>query len=174
MDEDDMDADAFDGVDALDDLDDDDFDDEFSLDAKKRRRGSSVRIYKLFSKRQFDYTFMSVGTTTVTLKRALKVPRFYYYWLALRIHNRDITNGSMTLQLFQTLPSAQDPQEFTAAAASLSVGVTTAGTDAPPALKTTTGNNFGPYFKCVMSITQGTTSAKLYAELSAVLYARPA
>lgn len=173
MDEDDMDADAFDGVDALDGLDADDFDDEFSLDAKKRK-SSSVRVFTLFSKKVFDYSFLAAGTTTITLKRALKVPRFYYHWLALRIHNRDITNGSFTVQLFQTLPSAQDPQEFSAGSASLTVGCSQIAGDAPPALKTVTGSNFGPYFKAVMSITQGTTSAKLYAEMSAVLYARPA
>jgi hypothetical protein len=172
MDEDDMDEDAFDGVDALDGLDDE-FDDEFSLDAKKRRR-SSVRVTNLFSKRVFDYTFLGVGSTTITLKRALKVPQFYYHWLALRIHNRDITNGSFTVQLFQTLPSNQDPQEFSATSASLSLGCSQVSTDAPPLLKTTTGSNFGPYFKVVMSISQGTASAKLYAELSAVLYSRPA
>lgn len=173
MDEDDMDADAdaFDGVEALDDLDADDLDDEFSLDAKKRRR-SSVRVFNLFSKRQFDYSFMTVSSTNITLRRALKVPRFYYYWMALRIHNRDMASGTYTLQLFQTLPSAQDPQEFSAAAASLSLTCTAA--DSPPALKTTTTNNLGPYFKVVMNINQTAAGAKLYAEMSAVLYARPA
>lgn len=173
MDEDDMDADAdaFDGVEALEDQDADDLDDEFSLDAKKRRR-SSVRVFNLISKRQFDYSFLLAGSTNVTLKRALKVPRFYYYWLALRIHNRDIVSGTFTLQLFQTLPSSQDPQEFTTGAASMSL--TCVAGDTPPTIKTTTTNNLGPYFKVVMNISQSTSSAKLYAELSAVLYARPA
>ena len=39
-----------------------------------------------------------------------------------------------------------------------------------------TANNLGPYFKVVMLVTQGSGVApqRLYAELSAVLLARPA
>lgn len=163
MDEDEMDAEE------LEELDADGFDDEFDA---KRRGGSGVRVFNLLSKRAFDYSFLAVGNTNVTIRRALKVPRFYYYWMGLRIHNRDITNGTFTLQVFQTLPSRQDPQEFTAAAASMAL--TCVAGDTPPALKVTTLNNLGPYFKVVLNIAQATASAKLYAELSAVLYARPA
>ncbi len=165
MDDDDMDVDA----EALEELDAGEFDDEFDA---KRRRSSGVRVFNLFSKRVFDYSFLPASTTTITIRRALKVPQFYYYWMGLRIHNRDIVNGTYSLQVFQTLPSRQDPQEFSAAAASMTL--TCAAADAPPALKTTTLNNLGPYFKVVMSITQGTASARFYAEMSAVLYARPA
>ena len=176
MDDDDMDEDAFDGVEALEELDADDLDDEFSLDAKKRR-SSGVKVFNLFSKRQFDYTYLAAAASTdITIRRALKVPRFYYYWVAMRIHNRDIFSGTFTLRLYQTLPSAQDPQEFSATSPSLSLTCGTAGGDAPPALKTITGNNLGPYFKVVMNATQGSGTApiRFYAELSAVLYARPA
>lgn len=175
MDEDDMDADAFDGVEALEELDSDDLDDEFSLDARKRRSG--VRVFNLFSKRQFDYTYLAASTSTsITIRRALKVPRFYYYWVAMRIHHREIQSGTFTLQVFQTLPAAQDPQEFSLGTPSMSLTCSTPATDAPPALKTTTSNNLGPYFKVVMNCAQGSGTApiRFYAELSAVLYARPA
>jgi hypothetical protein len=141
-----MDEDEMD-AEELEELDADGFDDEFDA---KRRGGSGVRVFNLLSKRSFDYS----------------------YWMGLRIHNRDITNGTYTLQVFQTLPSRQDPQEFTAAAASMSL--TCVAGDIPPALKVTTQLNLGPYFKVVLNIAQATASAKLYAELSAVLYARPA
>lgn len=167
-----MDDDDFDGWDAM---DDDELDELDEFDAKKgRRRASGVRVFNLLPKRAFDYTFL-LGTTSSTLvvRRALKVPAFYYYWLGLRIHSKDIVAGNFTLQLFQTLPSAQDPQEFSIAAASMALQCL-AG-DTPPTVKTTTTNNLGPYLKVSLLATQGGTAGqKLYAELSAVLYARPA
>jgi hypothetical protein len=116
---------------------------------------------------------LASATTSVVVRRALKVPAFYYYWLGLRIHNKDILSGNYTLQLFQTLPSAQDPQEFSIASASMALQCLSG--DTPPTVKTTTSSNLGPYFKVVLLATQGgTAGARLYAELSAVLYARPA
>jgi len=157
-------------------LDAGEFDDEFSLDAKKRAQ-SGVRVFNLFSKRQFDFTYLAAGSSTaVTVRRALKVPRFYYYWVGMRIHNRDIQSGTFTLRLFQSLPSAQDPQEFSAVSPSMSVTCSSVAGDAPPALKVITGNDLGPYFKVQLNAAQGsgTGSIRFYAELSAVLYARPA
>ncbi len=176
MDDDDLDADAFDGVEALEELNAADFDDEFSLEARTRAQ-SGVRVFNLFSKRQFDYTYLAAGSSTaVTIRRALKVPQYYYYWVGMRIHNRDIQSGTFTLRLFQTLPSAHDPQEFSAVSPSMSVTCSSAAGDAPPALKVITGNNLGPYFKVQLNAAQGTGTApiRFYAELSAVLYARPA
>lgn len=173
--DDEFNADEMDELDA-DELDDEAFDDEF--DAKRRRGSARVRVFRLMPKRHFDYSFLpSSGTTTqsITIRRALKVPSFYYYWMGLRIHNRDIAvgGGSFTVNVYQTLPSSQDPQEFTVAAASL-VTTCVAG-DAPPAVKTSTSSNLGPYLKVVLTAAQGSSGgARLYAELSAVLFARPA
>lgn len=157
------DADEFDALDELDDM-----------DAKPKRKSGGVRVYTLIPKRQFDYSFLlgPSSFTNVTIRRALKLPRMYYYWVALRIHNKDIVGGNFALQLFQTLPSAQDPQEFSLASPSITLSCV-AG-DTPPTVKTTTANNLGPYFKVVLVATQGSSTARLYAELSAVLYARPA
>jgi hypothetical protein len=148
---------------------DDSLDD--ALDAARQPR-SGVRVFNLFSKRAFDYSFLGISTTSITLHRALNVPPFYYYWLGLRIHNRDIVDGTFTLQLFQTLPSGQDPQEFSAASPSLSLKCIPA--DTPPTLKVTTLQALGPYFKVALEAAQGIAGARFYAELSAVLYARPA
>jgi hypothetical protein len=160
------DADEFDALDELDEMDD--------QDAKRKRKSGGVRVYTLIPKRQFDYSFLGLSPsfTNVTIRRALKLPQMYYYWVALRIHNKDITSGNFALQLFQTLPSAQDPQEFSLGTPSITLSCL-AG-DTAPTIKTTTANNLGPYFKVVLVATQLTASARLYAELSAVLYARPA
>jgi hypothetical protein len=165
-----MDSDEPDAWDAMDDQ----LDGFAALEASRKPGASGVRMFTLIPKRAFDYTFLiATRQQTVVIRRALAVPRFYYYWLALRIHNKDIASGNFTLQLFETLPSAQDPQEFSAASPSMSLQCL-AG-DAPPTVKTTTTTNLGPYFKVTLLATQGgVTGDKLYAELSAVLYARPA
>lgn len=153
-------------VDALDELDD--------QDARRKRKSGNVRMYTLIPKRQFDYSFLlgPARSMNVTIRRALKLPRMYYYWLALRIHNTDIAGGNFELQVFETLPSAQDPQEFTLASPSMTLSCL--ASDVAPTIKTTTAKNFGPFFKVVLLATQGPSTARLYAELSAVLYARPA
>ena len=166
MDDDKISAWDVDDADEIDGLDD--------QDAKPKRESGGVRVYTLIPKRQFDYSFL-VGPssfTNVTIRRALNVPRMYYYWVALRIHNTDIVGGNFALQVFETLPSAQDPQEFTLASPSMTLSCL--ASDTPPTIKTTTAKNFGPYFKVVLVATQGSSTARLYAELSAVLYARPA
>lgn len=168
---------------------DDDWDDDLAelagefengdFDPMEARRGrgrrGGARVYNLFGKRQFDYTFLASPTLTQTvmIRRALPVIPQYYLWLLMRVHNLDIpTTGSMALQCFTTLPSKQDPREFSLGGASpLSVTATTstgAGT-----LLSATANNQGPFLKVQLVITQPSTPTRLYAELSAVLYGRP-
>lgn len=140
----------------------------------------SGRIITLFRKLQLDATFLGASATqTIVIKRALKVPAFYYYWLGVRLHNRDIglsppTGGSFFVEAINTLPSSQDPQEFSALGTP-PLQVTIANNTTPPApgLYTSTNSNQGPYFKVQIRAVQGTTAAtRLYAELSAVLFVR--
>lgn len=161
------------------DLDEMDLDDEADEadEARRGRRKSGARLYSLFGKRQFDYTFLAAGNTSIVIRRALKLSPFYYYWFGLRIHNRNIqlSGSAFNLQFFQTLPNGGDPQEFSSAAASITLSCTV--TDTPPALKLNTTSNLGPYFKVVLQIVQGSggvVPVQLYAELSAVILARPA
>ncbi len=171
-------------MDELDEMDLDEMDlddeadeaDEFDAGRRRRRKGGA-RLYSLFGKKVFDFTFLAgSSSTTVVIRRALKLSPFYYYWFGLRIHNRDIqlATSSFSLQFFNTLPHPGDPQEFSATTASVSLSC--ASTDSPPALKLATTNNLGPYFKVSMVVTQGAGAApqRLYAELSGVLLARPA
>lgn len=155
-----------DEMNAMGDFDDDDFD--------ARGGGSSGRVITLFRKRAFDFSFVQVSpaSQTITIRKALKLPAFYHYWVGLRIHNVDIGNASssIVLNLFNTLPSAQDPQEFSATAASISLTVNQ--TDTAPKLEIATSSNLGPYLKVQLTATGGSGVARLYAELSAVLLAR--
>lgn len=163
------------------DLDEMDLDDEAAeaeeFDARRRGRKGGARMFSLFRKTVFDYTFLAAGNTSIVIRRALKLSPFYYYWFGLRIHNRNIqlSGSAFNLQFFQTLPHSGDPQEFTLSPASVTL-VCNNG-DAPPALKLTTSNNLGPYLKVVLQAVQGSggvVPVQLYAELSAVILARPA
>ncbi|HWB75741.1 MAG TPA: hypothetical protein VG755_12325 [Nannocystaceae bacterium] len=125
----------------------------------------------LFRKQIFDFTFLGVGSQTITIKRSLAIIPFYYYWLGVRVHNRVIGTGSFTLNLPNTLPSSQDPQEFTESGTpALSVQITS-GTAVPSLLIDTT-TFLGPYVKVTMTATQVGAGQQLYTELSAVLFSR--
>lgn len=138
----------------------------------------SARVITLFRKLQIDMTFLTAaGTQTIIVKRALRVSPFYYYWLGVRLHNRDIPTsggGQLWVEAVPTLPSAQDPQEFsTTGTPPLQVNITGTSTPAPPGLYTATTSNLGPFLKVQIRGLQGATGAtRLYAEMSAVLFCR--
>lgn len=149
------------------------------LDARSRRgrKSNRARAFSLFRKRAFDYTFLGTGASeAITIHRALPVVPYYYYWLGLRIHNVDIqaTPAGFNVWCYQTLPHPQDPQEFTNTSPSMVVSC--GGSDSAPSVKISSNQFFGPYFKVVLDVFQdaGAPPVQLYAELSAVLLARPA
>jgi len=132
----------------------------------------SGRVIKLLSKRVLDFSFLSTSAVqTITLRRALPIVPFYYYWVGLRVHNKDIQTGSFTLELPNTLPFSGDPQEFTEGGTPALQIVVNSGT-AVPSLLTDTHTNLGPYVKVIVRAAQGTAGNRLYAELSAVLFGR--
>jgi hypothetical protein len=98
---------------------------------------------------------------------------FYYYWLMLRVHKVDIVAGTFNLGCFNTLPSSQDPQEFSIATHN-GLTINVIGSTPAGSLLTDTATFQGPYFKVVLTATQGfgAPPIRFYAELSAVLYAR--
>lgn len=149
------------------------------LDAPVRRgrKSSGPRAFSLFRKRTFDYTFLGTGASeAITIHRALPVIPYYYYWLGLRIHNVNIqaTPAAFNVWCYQTLPHPQDPQEFTNTSPSMVVSCS--GSDSAPSVRVSSNQFFGPYLKVVVDVFQdaGTPPVQLYAELSAVLLARPA
>lgn len=137
----------------------------------------SGRIITLFRKRQFDYSFMTGSPAQiVTIHRSLRIPPFYYYWLGVRVHNKDIASGTFNIDLYQTLPSGQDPQEFTVGYApptftpAMTVAINS-GTTVPSLVTPVTSTNLGPYLRVVLRATTA-AAGKFYAELSAVLHVR--
>jgi hypothetical protein len=150
----------------------DGFDDP--MDAGRTRRGGRARVLTLFGKRRFDYTFLFEGTNrNVVIRRALRVVPFYHYSLMVRVHAVDIQAGTFNLACFNTLPSAQDPQEFSSATNNgLSINIDSS--TAAGSLLIDPASAQGPFFKVVLNAAQGfgTTPIRFYAELSAVLYGR--
>jgi hypothetical protein len=138
----------------------------------------SSRVITLFRKMQIDMTFLAAaGTQTIVIRRALRLNPFYYYWLGVRLHNRDIPTsggGSLFVETIPTLPSAQDPQEFsTTGTPPLQITISGTSTPAPPGLYVATASNLGPFLKVQIRGLQGATGGiRLYSEISAVLYCR--
>lgn len=138
----------------------------------------STRVITLFRKLQIDMTFLAAsGTQTIVVRRALRVSPFYFYWLGLRLHNRDIPvapSGQFFIEGIPTLPSGQDPQEFSATGTPpLQITISNTTTPAPPGLYTATSSNLGPFLKFQIRGVQGSTAGvRLYAEMSAVLFCR--
>lgn len=141
-----------------------------SLDRGRRIRGGA-RMFEILPKRQLDFSFLGAGgTQIITVRRALRVSAFYYFWAGIRIHNLVIGTGQMRLLAYETLPNGGDPQEFTGTLARITL--TMDSTDVAPKLEIFSNQNLGPYLKFVLEVTQGTAGDRLYAELSAVLLAK--
>src|SRR5690349_4839948 len=126
----------------------------------------------LARKQIFAFTFLGAGASqTITSKRRLPIIPFYYYWVGLRVHNRVIGGGSFTLNLPNTLPSSQDPQEFTETGTpALTLTVNSATT--PPALLIDTTTFLGPFVKVTLVGNQLTPSQQLYTKLMPMLFSR--
>lgn len=134
-----------------------------------------ARLITLFEKRQFEFTFLTApsGTVTTILERALPVIPDYYLWVGIRVHARDIGGGNMVIEGFNTLPSDEDPAEFTSIAAP-SLSITINSSTIAPSLQIATATAMGPMVKFSLRATAGATAGKLYAELSGAVYGRPA
>ncbi|MBK6923452.1 MAG: hypothetical protein IPH07_39055 [Deltaproteobacteria bacterium] len=128
----------------------------------------------LFDKTIFGFSFLAAsGSQTIILERALPVIPFYYLWLGVRCHNRDFggSSGSMIVEGYTTLPSDEDPAEFTNTAAP-NLSVTSNNATAVPSLALATNSAMGPFIKFQLRALQPTGATRCYAELSAVLYGR--
>jgi hypothetical protein len=135
------------------------------------------QLITMFDKTIFDFSFLAAaGTQTIILERALPVIPFYHLWLGVRCHNRDFGGGtgSMVIEAFSTLPSDEDPAEFTSTAAP-NLSITVANAAGVPSLGIATADGMGPMIKLQIRALQQTGSAtRCYAELSGALYGRPA
>lgn len=134
-----------------------------------------AQVITLFDKTIFDSSFLAAnGTQTIIIERALPVIPFYYLWLGIRCHNRDFGGGTgtMIVEAFTTLPSEEDPAEFTSSAAP-NMSVTIGNTTGIPSLNLSTATAMGPFIKLQLRALQQTgTATRCFSELSGVLYGR--
>ncbi len=131
-------------------------------------------LISLFDKQRFEYSYLSSTTSqTITFARALDVTPYMSVTVMARIHRITMSAGqSFTFTLQNTLPSFEDPQEFTDTTTTF-LTLSVPSSTAAPALLSNNGVVPQAFLKVILTATQGgTTGATLYAEMSACLLLR--
>jgi len=127
-------------------------------------------IIPVLEKRVFEFGFLGTSATQdVVLHPAIECHSFYRVRLIVRVHSITATSGNFVFKLQHTLPSEQDPQEFTDSTDFLT---TASITNATPNIKTISGTDPQAFLKLVLRATQGTSGNTLYGEFSAVMVLR--
>lgn len=133
-------------------------------------------ILPVLERKRFDWTYLGGGgQQQVVLQPAIDVTGFYYIQLWVRIHERSFSaDQTVGMTLFETLPSNDDPREFTITSSSfLSLSFNLGSPVSVPALLNANSTNPGAFLKLVLSAYQAATApGTFYAELSAVLVLR--
>jgi hypothetical protein len=133
-----------------------------------------AQLIAVLPKTRFEFSYLGPGATQSTvIWRALPVLPFYWLWLGIRVHAIDLSggNGTYVLDASNTLPSDEDPAEFTIASPALSI--TLNSSTAAPSVQIVTASNAGPMLRMMLKMTQSTPSARaMYAEISGELYGR--
>ncbi|MFV8752991.1 hypothetical protein ACNOYE_20790 [Nannocystaceae bacterium ST9] len=122
----------------------------------------------------FDFSFLTTGSKTIVIQPALNVTNYYYARLIVRVHQVDVASGSVrSIKVggYGTDPSREDPQEFVLSSSTLEVAITSSTT---VGLQTATATDPYPFLKMYVTGTYDTTTARLYAILSADLLLREA
>lgn len=128
-------------------------------------------IIPVLDKRIFELSFLgNAATQDVVLQPAIDVSEHHRVRLIVRVHAINAVSGNFEFKLQHTLPSDEDPQEFTDTADFLT---TASITNASPNIKTITGTDPQAFLKFVLRATQGTSGDTLYGEFSAVMVLRP-
>lgn len=135
------------------------------------------QIIPVLERRRFEYTYLgAAGQQLVTICPAIEVADFYHVQLWVRIHARSFSSDQIIgLSLFNTLPSDDEPREFTAlSSAFASLSFSGSSPSSVPGLVSVSATGPGPFLKLVLSAFQATSVAgTFYTELSAVLLVRP-
>jgi hypothetical protein len=136
-------------------------------------------IVPVLEKRTFEYGYLGLNATQeVVLHPAIEVAPWYRVRLVVRIHQLDAQSGNFKFFLFHTLPSEEDPQEFSITTAASEFFVTPSGaggiTTSSPNIVSNTAADPQAFLKLVLRATQATASNRLYGEFSAVLVLRDA
>lgn len=129
-------------------------------------------LIPLFPKTRFDFSFLASTTTqTTVIAPAIDLIQFKSLVLLIRIHRVMMTAGqSFVYTLLNTLPSEEDPQEFTdSGSAVITLSITTVSS---PALLNATGSSPQAFGKLVLAATQVGANDPFYAEMSGCLLGR--
>lgn len=135
-------------------------------------------VIPVLERRRIEYTHLAAGAQqSITLCPAIDVINFYYIRLLLRVHARSYSGGQLiALSLYNTLPSEDDPRQFTLTS-SLVTSVSCSAsipTSVPGLVVGTTASNPGPFLNLRLFAFQDPAAAgTFYAELSAELLGRP-
>lgn len=131
-------------------------------------------LIPIINKQRFDFSFLTgTASQVVTLAPAIDLILYKTVFLMVRVHQISIASGqSFTFTLQSTLPSEEDPQEFTDTTSSILTVSVPFGTSAPKLLSGS-GTNPLAFGKLIMTATQGSVSGTpLYAEMSACVLGR--
>lgn len=125
----------------------------------------------LMRKTRLEYSYLASSTsTTLIIRPAIAVGRFYSAYLWVRVHEKNLSVSGQTIVfgLYNTYPSKEDPREFSESSAFASVTMTN-GTSAPALLSSSVATNPGPYLKFALTISQpaGSGGSILYTQVSA-------
>lgn len=128
-------------------------------------------LIPVLERRRLEYSFLGGGVNQVlTLQPAIGACGYASGILFVRVHERNMTSGqSIALELYYTLPSGDDPREFTASSSLTDVTITSASPSSTPALLYREFSSPGAFLKLVLTATQASAPSTLYAEVSAEL-----
>ena len=85
----------------------------------------------LMKKTRLEYSYLAAGTsTTLIVRPAFKTGRFYYVELWVRVHEKNLAVSGQTVgfNLYNTLPTREDPREFSESGAFLNLTMTSGST----------------------------------------------
>lgn len=129
-------------------------------------------VLQVLERRRFDWTYLTSGQQQVVIQPAIPVADFYHVQLWIRIHELSFSASQVVgVSLFDTLPSNDDPREFTRTSSTFA---STSFTSSPgaPALLSASGSGPGAYLKLLLTAYQDTAPGIFYVELSMALVLR--
>lgn len=131
------------------------------------RNGALIPV---FSKTRFDFGFLTGTNTQITVVApAIDLIQFKSLIFLVRVHRINLTAGSLTFSLLNTLPSEEDPQEFTDSGTAI---LTLAISGSVGSLLNATGSTPQAFGKLILTAVQSSTGNPLYAEVSGCLLGR--
>lgn len=131
-------------------------------------------LIPVLEKRRIEYSHLGGGASqSITLHPAIEVCGFLYVHLFVRVHERNMVSGqSFSFGLYYTMPSPDDPREFTVATSLTDLSVTSTSPASTPGLVHRETSSPGAFLKLTLTATQASVPSTLYAELSAELMLR--